>query len=532
MTQQQSRFRELRHSDFWHSSLIRGFGFRHCFGIRASALRELNNPDARMTQEFRNPNPRIKSQFRNPNEETRMRPFGTAAKRIAVLVALVLAAASPAATIHKTDDSNLTGDLLSISDGKLTISAKPAPVVVPLDEIMQISMKGTPTPCEVKPAAVAKPTAPPAAEDDTVNSNSVLGSLFGSHTATPKKPPVPAPPVLVHEHAATTGPTTQIANAPMVQMTLTDGDVLHAKLLSWSDQQLSLKLTAGPSLNVPSTSVTQIWLGTADLLTKARALTLEPGPEDVAFVAKEKEVVAVKGLVQGVEGESLKFRYGDEDRKIGLAKLVGVLLRSNSPAPLAGFHQLVHIESGDQFSGSLTGIDHDVLLLTTPASAAPMRIQLSSISTIDFLNGRVSSLCDLKPAKVEQTPYFNRVMPYQIDKSLTGGPLVLSDGPIARGIAVHSRCVLEFDVSSGFDRFKTRLGFQLPDGQAGRVLARVLGDGKVLYENADLRGDQPAVDLDLSLTGVKTLTLLIDFGKDQDVGDRVVWGNPRLLRGK
>jgi hypothetical protein len=361
----------------------------------------------------------------------------------------------------------------------------------------------------------------------------VLGSLFGSSSKAPapKKVEPPTPPTVVQAAPAPAPakPTTQIANAPLVQMTLTDGDVLHTKLLSWTDQKLSLKLTAGPSLELPSTAITQIWFGTQDLQTKAKQLTVEPGPEDIAFVAKDNAVVTVKGLVQGIAGDSLQFRYDEQDRKIGLAKVVGLLLRGNSPAPIAGFHQLVHIDTGDQFSGSLSRIDHDSLILATPA--AEMKIQLSSIASIDFLNGRVSSLCDLKPSKVEEIPYFGRVMPYQIDKSLTGGPLILSDGPCPRGIAVHSHCLLEYDVT-GFDRFKTRLGFQQPEGLQGRVLARVLGDGKVLYENPDARGDQPTVDIDVPLTGVKTLTLLIDFGKDQDVGDRVIWANPRLVRAK
>jgi hypothetical protein len=32
------------------------------------------------------------------------------------------------------------------------------------------------------------------------------------------------------------------------------------------------------------------------------------------------------------------------------------------------------------------------------------------------------------------------------------------------------------------------------------------------------------------VSGVKTLSLEVDFGRGQDVGDRVVWANPRLLR--
>jgi len=441
------------------------------------------------------------------------------------LVLLVTAPLTSAAVIHKTDDSVVTGNLISVADGKLTVSAQPAPVVIPLDDIMQILMKDAPAPVVVKQAPAPAVVNVPVNEPEN---NGILGSLFGSsHTAAaPKK--TAAPPS--NTPVAAAKPATQPANAPLVQMTLTDGDVLHAKILSWTNQQLSLKLTAGPSLELPSTAITEIWFGALDMQNKAKALAVDPGPEDVAFVAKDNDVISIKGLVQGITGDSLQFRYGDEDRKIGLAKVVGLLLRSNSPVPIAGFHQLVHIDSGDQFSGNLSGIDHDELLLTTPA--ATMKIPIPSITSIDFLNGRVSSLCDLKPAKVKQTPYFGRVMPYQVDKSLTGGPLVLSDGPVSRGIAVHSRCVLEYDVSGGFERFKTRLGFQQPDGQMGRVLARVLGDGKVLYENPDARGDQPPIDIDVPLTGVKTLTLLIDFGKDQDVGDRVVWANPRLVRGK
>jgi hypothetical protein len=449
---------------------------------------------------------------------------------------LLLPIHAPAATVHKTDDSVVTGDMLSIADGKLTLSAQPKPVVIPLDDILQIVMKDAPA------APVARPAPPPEpvndAKDDPAK-DTVLGSLFGSShpSAAKKEHPVPPPAPGAHAAATTqpaggtaTKPTTQIASAPLVTMNLTDGDVLHAKLLSWADQKLSARLTAGPSLELPSTAVTEIWFGALDTQAKAKALTVEPGPEDVAFVSKESDVVAVRGLAIGISNEALRFNYDGEDRKIGLKKLVGVLLRSNSPAPIAGFHQLVHIDTGEKFSGTLAGIDHGVLLLSTPA--ATMRIQISSIASIDFVNGKVSSLCDLKPSKVEETGYFGRVMPFQVDKSLTGGPLLLSDGPCARGIAVHSRCALEYDVSSGFDHLKTRLGFQQPEGQQGRVLARVLGDGKVLYENPDARGDQPPIDIDVPLKGVKTLTLLVDFGKDQDVGDRVVWANPRLVRGK
>jgi hypothetical protein len=91
--------------------------------------------------------------------------------------------------------------------------------------------------------------------------------------------------------------------------------------------------------------------------------------------------------------------------------------------------------------------------------------------------------------------------------------------------------VLRYDIGRRYERFRAKLGFQQPEGKAGRVAVRVLGDGdKVLHEIPDLRGDQPPVDLDVSVAGVSRLTLEVDFGHDQDVADRVAWADARLIR--
>jgi hypothetical protein len=463
-----------------------------------------------------------------PDSRTRKRhdlaSFASIVPSILICLTL-LAPAAHAATIHKSDDSTLTGDITAIHDGKLTITAKPKPLEIPFDDIAQIVLK--------EPAAPPPPPPPPKSAADTApqqqESPTILGMLFGSHPSNGPAPATANPPQAHAAAPATTGPTSQPTAIAAGTITFTDGDIVHAKIVGWADQKIELSLTSS-MIEMPANAITEMWLGTLDLQKKAKALTVEPGPEDVAFVAKDNEVVAVKGLAQGIAGSSLQFRYDNEDRKIGMQKIVGLLLRGNASSPLAGFHQRINLDNGDRLSGSLTGLEKSSIILSTTSGALPL--PMASITSIDFVNGRVTSLCDIKPAKVEQTPYFSHLMPYQIDHSLTGGPLMTQDGPVTRGIAVHSRCVLTYDLSGDVDRFKTRLAFQQPQGLHGRVLARVLGDGKPLYENPDARGDQPAIDIDVPLTAVRSLTLEIDFGQDQDVGDRVVWANPRLIRGK
>ena len=99
-----------------------------------------------------------------------------------------------------------------------------------------------------------------------------------------------------------------------------------------------------------------------------------------------------------------------------------------------------------------------------------------------------------------------------------------------KGIAVHSRCVLEYDINAAYQRFQCKVGFEQPMGKRGRAVIRVLGDGKVLFENLDARGDQSPAEISIDVSNIQRLTLEVDFGKQPDVGGRVVWANARLLR--
>jgi hypothetical protein len=64
----------------------------------------------------------------------------------------------------------------------------------------------------------------------------------------------------------------------------------------------------------------------------------------------------------------------------------------------------------------------------------------------------------------------------------------------------------------------------------GRVACRVLGDGRELFAEKDLRADQEPRPLELDVAGVSQLTLEIDFGEDENICDRVIWAGARLYR--
>lgn len=323
---------------------------------------------------------------------------------------------------------------------------------------------------------------------------------------------------------------TQSQRDALWRIVLVNGDRLTAAIAQWSPDALTLQRPGEEAaLSVPLEQVREIWTGGKD--KPADAVKPEPSAEDTAWIAKDGKTQSVKGVAVGLSGEALTFRYQDADRKIALDRLVGVVMAAREVKANHSLQERMTLTNGDAVTGTLVAVDADALTLQTPWGAR-LTLPLAQVSRLDVCNGRLLYLSDLAPAKVEQTPFFDRVIPYRLDVSLDGGRISMLDGEHDKGIAVHSRCVLQYDIGGQYALLKAKVGFQQPEGLAGAARVRVLGDGKPLFEEADLRGDQPPRELALKLNDVKQLTLEVDFGRNQDVADHVIWADARLLRAR
>lgn len=140
------------------------------------------------------------------------------------------------------------------------------------------------------------------------------------------------------------------------------------------------------------------------------------------------------------------------------------------------------------------------------------------------------NLSELTPSNVEQVPYFDRKLVYVKDKSWNDRPLKLDGKTYSRGLAVHSRCVLTYDLAGEFATFRAIVGFEEEAGDRGRVVFRVIADDKELFAKPDFRSIEKPVVVQVSVKGMKQLRLEVDFGEDEDIGDRIIWANSRLFR--
>ena len=60
----------------------------------------------------------------------------------------------------------------------------------------------------------------------------------------------------------------------------------------------------------------------------------------------------------------------------------------------------------------------------------------------------------------------------------------------------------------------------------------MLGDGKVLWEKSDAKGIDAPATINASIADVSRLTIEVDFGAGEDVGDRVSWADAALIQEK
>jgi hypothetical protein len=333
--------------------------------------------------------------------------------------------------------------------------------------------------------------------------------------------------------AATAAPATESQGPPTVAIYGRDKSVIRGELASLDDESVVVKAGWAAEIKVPLTSVGGILfssVGTAADRQQFDTRLADPTAEDAALVlGREKELSQVTGVAHGVTDGKLTFSYEGDDRSINVGRLVGVVY-SKSPKKMSSAkpYQVVHLLSGDLLAGQWKAADDDQLAFET--GWGQVNVPRGAVARVVFRNGKVTFVSDLDPVTVEETPYFGRLMTYRRDQSLDGGPLKLKAKAYAKGLAVHSRSMLIYALDGEYESLKATVGFDESSQGRGRVVCRVLGDDRELFAEPDLSATAEPVAIDVPLSGVKQLSLEVDYGEAEDTGDRVIWADARLFR--
>ena len=249
--------------------------------------------------------------------------------------------------------------------------------------------------------------------------------------------------------------------------------------------------------------------------------------EDVALVARGEDVIVLRGRIVRIEQEQVLFEWNSRQRPLPWTRLGGLVL-ARSAARSASC--LVRLCSGDVFAGRIIGGSERTLLLRSGLFEHDVELPLASVKRIDCRSERLVFLSDLQPTRYEFEPFFNKQWDYASDQTLTGQPIRLGGQTFARGLVMHSRAGLTYQLEGRFEQFAAVAGIVDEMDRRGCVAMSVLGDGRVLWEADGLRGGGLPREVIASVAGVRELTLVVDYDEELDLSDHAAWGLARLIR--
>ena len=243
---------------------------------------------------------------------------------------------------------------------------------------------------------------------------------------------------------------------------------------------------------------------------------------------------SVAGQLISLGQDEGSFIFGDRERTFQADRMYGVVLatgvwNASSPAARREYPVRVELVDGSTFTGRIERADGDSIHMATSLNAI-VALDLEDVAAMTITSDRVVFLGDLKTVTQKIDGILHRPWPPRFDKSVAGTPISLDGRVYERGLGVHSRTELTFDIGGDYEMFVATIGIDDSVRPRGSVVFRVIGDGRVMYESGIVTGKDESFDIRVDVSDMQTLRLIVDFGEGLDLADHADWADARLLK--
>lgn len=166
---------------------------------------------------------------------------------------------------------------------------------------------------------------------------------------------------------------------------------------------------------------------------------------------------------------------------------------------------------------------------------AAIEVPVRDLVSLDLLQGKATSLADLKP-KVERVDPFNDLAwPWQANRTVKHRPIQLQNklgiSTFDRGLGTHPKTTLTYAINGKYRAFTATVGLDAATGRRGQAAVSIFVDGKLqpIPELSTLAAGGEPVAVRVDLANANELTLVVDFGPKGDVQADVNWADAMLI---
>lgn len=326
---------------------------------------------------------------------------------------------------------------------------------------------------------------------------------------------------------------------PLAWIELVDGSKLTANQFTVQKKVASVGFGKDEHAEFPAAAIRTVRFSSPDD-PKAAAWPTDAGTQasgDLLVVRTKSGIDLMEGVVGDVTDERVEFKVQDETVPAQRAKIDGLIFFHKASEKTPDAACTVDDSHGWRLKAKSVALVDGQLSVTTLAGPTFVR-PIDSVTRLDYSAGKVVYLSDLEPELAKWTPYldFGNAAPAlaqfyapRRDEGREHQPLRLGGKTYAKGLSLYSRTAMEYRLPSGVTKFKATAGIDDAVRPAGNVRLLISADGKQIFDRS-LTGADALVDLDLNVSGARRLSILVDYGDNQDAGDYLDLADARMLK--
>lgn len=310
-----------------------------------------------------------------------------------------------------------------------------------------------------------------------------------------------------------------------------DGSLLACIAVELKIDRAELTLATGQKIEAPLAAIRTLLRDAQDAAVRQEwtQILRKRGALDLLVLRSEGKLDALEGTFGQGTGDGIEFVLSANDQKLApkLARLQGLIfVRKPDPNAAAPVCKVVDI-AGNILVAKNVAIDGEQLKVETVAGGTTTFPALKKISRLDFSKGKLTYLSDLEPIEKDESSTEDLIFPFRKDRNLYGGPLRLKNVTYSRGLAIHSRTMLTYDLGGDYQLFRAILGVdnvvRYENGVAVKVNVVIEADGRELFRGEVTSKDEPK-PLALDVKNVRKLRItvaapLLDLGQQVDLAD-------------
>ncbi len=321
-----------------------------------------------------------------------------------------------------------------------------------------------------------------------------------------------------------------------IEVELIDGSQFHCSDFEIKDKSATLTLL-GSNLVVELPIATLLYMvrdvSDPKVNQAFRGILTKRGKRDIWIIQKpDGSIDGVSGTFGDgdAKGENIGFEHEANSQKISIqtSRIFGMIFNP-PPMPVAQtVCKVIDVNKNAIFAKSLTISPSRAFTVESLTGVKVAYTDPEAVAKLDFSAGSVLYLSSAEPIKVEQSDTSGTPEPYRRDRNLDNNDLKINNTKYPRGLALHSRTVLTYDLGGKYKRFEATAGVDdCVEGESKATLI-IEADFKEVFKGVILKG-RPPTPLSLAVLNVKQLRITVD-SDFLDLGNQVDLVDAKVLK--